>query len=842
MKKTVFCLMGFPWLMFAIIPGGFCNQRIHCQWGPYEDWSECDGCTKLQTRSRAMVVYAQFGGSLCDGGRTQTRACETARGCPLEDGCGNRFRCRSGKCVHRSLVCNGDQDCEEDGEDELGCNSAQKHVECPNSGLPPNIELLGLGFDSASGTWRGSVINTKSFGGQCQPIFSGVHKLTYRLPLSTTQYSFMVKVNNNFSDEVFLSKWHYAKDIVNRETVRGTTSGYHNYDFHETDDKTQNRRVLVLKNDIEVAQFQSNSPQYLTISEEFWKALVKLPAVYDYAAYRKVLERFGTHYLSEGSLGGSFKVILSIDQETNKQMVQQKRKYNECDRVIRLFLIFPIVTEDCRHGDNQHTSSRVSNRNNIVRKVDVEGGDIQHVAALKNMDLNDVNKNWEMYTDWAESVRSFPQVIKQKLRPLSELVRPEEVQCAGVKKLYLRRAIEQHLAESDPCHCQACSNNGMAVMDRNECKCICKPGTSGDACEQGSEAEGQPGVIHGGWSCWSSWSSCSWGRRSRRRSCSNPSPQNGGHHCNGEPAETSDCEDQELQYLKTMEPQCFDLTVSAKEKCGPPPDLNNGHILDPKDMYLVGSRVVYTCNESYYLVGESILECTTNKIWSTSPGLCTASVCKLESLSHDVIASPLKQSYGIGETVTLSCPKGRKLEGETTIICDASLQFSPDPANIKCTKANIPQKLILPSVQCEPWKKFVKGKCVCRMPSECRSSLELCAIHPQMGSSVLLSVCKMQALQCMGKNLTIAEDSACQWPQRNTTGCTSCHMWETCDGQTNECRCKDSADCLVPGSNMCVHVGEDVNAATQTMSECEAGLRRCKGEKMSIVGILPCTS
>lgn len=77
---------------------------------------------------------------------------------------------------------------------------------------------------------------------------------------------------------------------------------------------------MVLKNDIEVAQFQSNSPQYLPISEELWKELAKLPSVYDYAAYRNVLERFGTHYLSEGNLGGSFKVVAKIDEETERQM------------------------------------------------------------------------------------------------------------------------------------------------------------------------------------------------------------------------------------------------------------------------------------------------------------------------------------------------------------------------------------------------------------------------------------------------------------------------------------------------------------------------------------------
>lgn len=83
--------------------------------------------------------------------------------------------------------------------------------------------------------------------------------------------------------------------------------------------------------------------------------------------------------------------------------------------------------------------------------------------------------------------------VSPQLRPLSELVK--EVQCAGVKKIYLRRAIEQYLSESDPCHCRPCSNNGMVFMDGDNCKCVCKPGTSGLACEQGAEIEGQPGEF-----------------------------------------------------------------------------------------------------------------------------------------------------------------------------------------------------------------------------------------------------------------------------------------------------------------------------------------------------------
>lgn len=52
----------------------------------------------------------------------------------------------------------------------------------------------------------------------------------------------------------------------------------------------------------------------------FWKVLATFPTVYDYASYRTVVKRFETHYLSEGTLGELFHALLSIDQETEKQM------------------------------------------------------------------------------------------------------------------------------------------------------------------------------------------------------------------------------------------------------------------------------------------------------------------------------------------------------------------------------------------------------------------------------------------------------------------------------------------------------------------------------------------
>lgn len=51
--------------------------------------------------------------------------------------------------------------------------------------------------DVVTGKTRGSVINTKSFGGQCRTFYSGVHNNFYRLPLSVLQYTVTVGLLEN---------------------------------------------------------------------------------------------------------------------------------------------------------------------------------------------------------------------------------------------------------------------------------------------------------------------------------------------------------------------------------------------------------------------------------------------------------------------------------------------------------------------------------------------------------------------------------------------------------------------------------------------------------------------
>ncbi|KAJ8402008.1 hypothetical protein AAFF_G00372430 [Aldrovandia affinis] len=801
------CLTVMPFLLH-LVSG---ELSVHCYWGHYGNWSECDGCTKTQSRARTVQVFAQFGGVPCSGGNVEKRGCVPTQGCPLDMGCGES----PGQCISAELVCNGDQDCEEDGFDE-------------------QMRVLCTVFDVLTGKLRSGVINTKSFGGQCRKVFSGDHRTFYRLPQSMLRYSFQVSVENDFSDESYNSAWSYMKHTESKETFKG---GHRNQAFHNELTKDKAHRLLIIKNEVEVAQFQNNAPEYLMLSEEFWKALSALPTVYEFSTYRSLIETYGTHFLSEGSLGGQYQVLLQFDAESMKETTSTDFDYHKCVTKVKRFLFWKKTSTKCEKLIENLKSTKGFSNNRIPVKTAILGGDPAYIAGLGFMDLGNPSANSGMYSKWAGSVKNFPKVIKQKVRPLYELVK--EVPCAAVKKLHLKRAVEAYLEEVHPCHCKPCQNNGRALVTGTSCICACQPDTSGHSCQYGTVMEEQPGVIHGDWSCWSTWSSCVRGQRSRTRICTNPAPRLGGRHCIGEPADQQPCDDQDLQHLQTMEPHCFDSSLTPAKACQSPPPLRDGFVMDPKDVYPVGSKIVYSCIEGHYIIGDPVAECTEQQKWSRRAAECKSTVCGVPSLLSEVTGTPWKLTYQIGETVSLSCPPGTQREGVSEITCDSSLNWSPPVGGTRCqaVSTKVPDTS---SLQCKPWEKLVKDHCVCKMPFECSPSLEVCATDNERGRTNRLSVCKLRTLECLGRSYTLAEDSTCDWPMHKATPCPACQLWEKCDEGSSVCVCRGAGECSEPGIPLCVRPGE--GAIAVTMTECEAGVRRCKGDPISIITLGACPS
>ncbi|MBZ3872223.1 Complement component C7 [Sciurus carolinensis] len=452
----------------------------------------------MKTRRRSIAVYGQYGGQPCVGSAFETQSCEPTQGCPTEEGCGERFRCFSGQCISKSLVCNGDSDCEEDGADEDRCEDSESRTSCDIDKPPPNIELTGNGYNALTGQFRNRVINTKSFGGQCRKVFSGDGKDFYRLSGNILSYTFQVKVDNDFNYEFYNSSWSYIKHTSTEHTssrkrssfFSSSSSSSHSYtsSFNEIY-KKKSYQLLVVQNTVEVAQFINNNPEFLQLAEPFWKELSHLPSLYDYSAYRRLIDRYGTHYLQSGSLGGEYRVLFYVDSGKVKQSDSVDEK--TCTSSDFHFL-YKSSEQKCKELE-EAVKLASGNEKNVLRGVPfVRGGGSGFIAGLSFLQLDNPAGNRRRYSAWAQSVSRLPQVIKQKLTPLYELVK--EVPCASVKRLYLKRALEEYLDEFDPCHCRPCQNGGLATVGDTQCQCHCKPYTFGVACEQGVLVGNQAGL------------------------------------------------------------------------------------------------------------------------------------------------------------------------------------------------------------------------------------------------------------------------------------------------------------------------------------------------------------
>ncbi|XP_044242990.2 complement component C7 isoform X2 [Ursus arctos] len=759
------------------------SSPVNCQWDSYASWSECNGCTKTQTRRRSVAVYGQYGGHPCVGSAFETQSCEPTLGCPTEEGCGERFRCFSGQCISKSLVCNGDSDCEEDSADEDRCEDSESRPSCDLDKPPPNIELTGNGYNELTGQFRKRVINTKSFGGQCRKVFSGDGKDFYRLSGNILSYTFQ---------------------------------SYH---------------LLVVQNTVEVAQFVNNNPEFLQLAEPFWKELSFLPSLYDYSAYRRLIDEYGTHYLQSGSLGGEYKVLFYADSEKIKKSGLSSADMKSCTASTFKF-VFRSSKGKCKELEEALKSDSGTQGNVLRGDPFVRGGGSGFVSGLSFLELDNPAGNKQRYSSWAESVTGLPQVIKQKLTPLYELIK--EVPCASVKRLYLKRALEEYLDEFDPCHCQPCQNGGIATVEGTRCQCHCKPYTFGVACEQGVLVGNEAGGVDGGWSCWSSWGPCVQGKKTRRRECNNPPPSEGGQSCIGEPRESGPCEDEELQHLRLLEPHCFPLSLAPKEFCPSPPALKDGFVQDEGVMFPVGKNVVYTCNEGYSLIGDPVARCGDDSRWLVGEMHCQKIACVLPASMDGIQSHPHKPFYEVGEKVTISCSGGMSLEGPSAFLCGSSLKWSPDMKSVRCVQKDAPLPPAVP--ECQLWEKLQNSRCVCKMPYECGSSLDVCARDERNKKILPLTVCKMHVLHCQGRNYTLAGRDSCALPAPTEKACGACPLWGKCDAQSSKCVCREASECEEGGFRVCVAVG----GVEQTMSECAAGALRCRGQDVTVTSTRPC--
>uniref|UniRef100_A0A7N6BYT7 Sushi domain-containing protein n=1 Tax=Anabas testudineus TaxID=64144 RepID=A0A7N6BYT7_ANATE len=756
-----------------------CNEKacpINCQLTDFGPWSECSPCAKKQFRTRSVMRPSQFGGSDCSVELTEERPCYPSTECKLPPiDCKDNFKCDNGRCINSTLTCNSQNDCG-DNSDERGC--VDPSTLCPEKRVAPGADLAGNGFDALAEEPRGAVLDNMFMGGSCN----------IKRPQSTIEPQTLHTGPINMKKD---SKFFRVHQVL------------------------------------PVSTFKLRQPRDLVLSLPFVQFLHALPLDYNYALYREIFQRFGTHYYGSGSLGGHYDLLYQYNRQ---EIISSEHRF-------------------CSYIQASEKSFSM-----------VKGGRTREAAALA-WERQGSTPDKESFKNWAKSVLENPVVVNYKLLSIIDLVRG--IPCAATKRRHLRKALLQYLEEFDTCKCAPCANNARPVLSGTECKCICQTGTFGTYCEKRAP-DFTSEEMDGYWSCWTPWSRCTSSmKRHRTRQCNNPAPMRGGQPCQGPDRQEESCHISIFAKQNTCDND-DDFTVGWRNELPPgvqgclrPQSPSNSFLRKAKEYYSFGEDEEFQCFTGFELEGFQFINCRPDGTWSQATGKCIRKICLPPDIPDGMTLLPDKDEYRVEESVSLSCNKiGQVPQPQSSFKCSSSLTWEPSiPADLHC----IDEKPSVPG-QCGPGRKLQNSQCVCIQRESCLSQpANLCVLNVDIGVTVSMSLCSFHAGRCHGDPLFFVSEGACnpadsaklEWAKfrakmsnkssvQEPCELDTCYEWETCS-VSKTCECRAARDCPKVEKHMfCVKLTR--TQRVRSMDLCSMAALKCSSYQFEVINEGVCES
>uniref|UniRef100_A0A6Q2X011 Complement component 6 n=1 Tax=Esox lucius TaxID=8010 RepID=A0A6Q2X011_ESOLU len=771
-----------------------CNVQacsIHCTLTEWSKWSWCSPCAKKQLRTRSLLRPSQFGGVECDAVLTEDRNCYPLTECKMESINCKEFQCNNGRCIGSKLRCNEQNDCG-DNSDEKDCDTY--NVVCPvKPRVVPGAELIGNGFDAMAEEMRGAVLDNMFMGDTCilNKSRGSSYRLKYRIPANIE--SFELKVQYDIG--IFIG--HLPR--MDSQFFR----------VHQV---------------LPISRFKMKDSD-LYLAEPFLQFLTSLPLEYNYALYREIFQKFGTHYFASGTLGGHYDLLYQYNRLEIKNSGSSEEVTNGCLRSesSMFIIIYAQSSNSVRCSNNKmtekHEGSFIQSSEKSFSMV--RGGRTGEAAALA-WEKKGPAPDSTSYENWAKSLIDNPAVVEFELLPIINLVKG--IPCAATKRRHLTRALMEYLENFDSCKCAPCPNNARAVLSGTDCQCICQTGTYGPNCEQRA-ADYTSEAVDGYWSCWGAWSACDGSmKRYRTRDCNNPAPLRGGKPCKGPAKKEEGCVISIFQESVRLTPR--------------------------QRYYEFGDIEEFLCFTGFEMEGYQFISCRPDGTWTPPTGKCIRKVCPRPAVPEGITLSPERQEYSVGHSVGLDCPeKGMTVSGPGYHTCGKSLTWEPPLSDDLLFIQNLPSLWID--------QLFL---CLCSPPVFCvncsKHKNEFCVFNAEVGSAVMTSNCGFHVGRCHGDRLFFMNTGSCEedaasldWAKFRASmaakssveepcGFDTCYEWETCT-ESKQCVCKFPRECPKEGKDtFCVELLK--TKSKRSMSLCSMVTLKCRQMAFEILNEGPC--
>ncbi|KAG7334626.1 hypothetical protein KOW79_001222 [Hemibagrus wyckioides] len=373
--------------------------------------------------------------------------------------------------------------------------------QCQDVDFAPGSDLAGEGFDITTMQRKGAFVldmstwlNKDKSCTLCKNPYMGGQ--TQKLPVSVVDWRPTQKCQVKLSSSVYESSeslvssstssiennWKAGLDI---SAIRGQASlmlaGSNSKLAEYSLGKTKKDKFSFTSHAVSCGYYRYRVSSSPLLHPELKYNFKRLPATYDNHTkhlYYKLIDTFGTHYISKVTMGGEVHSVTSIQQcQASLQglSVDEVKTCLDVEASVSVG-IASLQTEyhHCKKVMDKTLHSKSFSSSFSDRETNMIGGYTQSVDLLFSS-----NNDPTAYKEWVSSLPAHPDVLSYSLEPLHELLPTMMLRknlCKAIKDYILQRGLWKN--------CTSRCNIGVKVNTKEPCICSCHniPGVALSCC------------------------------------------------------------------------------------------------------------------------------------------------------------------------------------------------------------------------------------------------------------------------------------------------------------------------------------------------------------------------
>ncbi|XP_075947988.1 perforin-1-like [Anarhichas minor] len=364
--------------------------------------------------------------------------------------------------------------------------------ECEKAHFVPGYNLGGEGFDIVTMQRKGAYVidmETWKLGNDTCRMFRNnyMNRVSQKVPAAVVDWRPLQKCSLKVSSIVYNSvetlvndstsavsnNWKIGLEIpVDPSVTLGVGfGGSHSKESQFAMRKSKQDRYTFFRHSVDCSFYRYRLATNPPLSRDFQSAVTSLPA-YSYktlSLYRRLIDTYGTHYITQVSLGGQIKAITSVKTCEATMSGLSATEVSDCLSVEASANFASTASiraeyKHCQAKKKKLASGQSFSSTFKERSTDVIGGNIDGTDILFQS-----QSSHYVYNNWLNSLKSSPDVVQYSINPLHTILPSSHPARAGLKheveKYISQNAVLKKCSES----CQV----GHRSSTRDPCACVC---------------------------------------------------------------------------------------------------------------------------------------------------------------------------------------------------------------------------------------------------------------------------------------------------------------------------------------------------------------------------------